>query len=244
MAERSGGKLWPVRNQKHLAALGKSFEPFRNLVEGEPADTGFGSRVSRFTGCTVYAPHGGNVDDPSASVWQHRRNGSAAAVEDGGEVTGKHLVPVFISHIHEKPDVGNPGIVYQYIQMVTGLGNRMEDFLHSIRISNVTWHQCTCANLFNFLSGFFQCVKRAGTVQEDMIALSRESKGDRTSDATGRAGNKCIFLCIFRHNDLQEKCFYALQLRQKSTTSSYKYIFIFIIYWNDWYLKNEMLLFK
>lgn len=35
---------------------------------GEPADTGFGSRVSRFTGCTVYAPHGGNVDDPSASV--------------------------------------------------------------------------------------------------------------------------------------------------------------------------------
>ena len=34
----------------------------------EPADTGFGSRVSRFTGCTVYAPHGGNVDDPSASV--------------------------------------------------------------------------------------------------------------------------------------------------------------------------------
>ncbi len=40
VAERSGGKLWPVRNQKHLAALGKSFEPFRNLVEGEPADTG------------------------------------------------------------------------------------------------------------------------------------------------------------------------------------------------------------
>ena len=68
VAERSGGKLWPVRNQKHLAALGKSFEPFRNLVEGEPADTGFGSRVSRFTRCTVYAPHGGNVDDPSASV--------------------------------------------------------------------------------------------------------------------------------------------------------------------------------
>ena len=24
VAERSGGKLWPVRNQKHLAALGKS----------------------------------------------------------------------------------------------------------------------------------------------------------------------------------------------------------------------------
>lgn len=40
VAERSEGKLWPVRNQKHLAALGKSFEPFRNLVEGEPADTG------------------------------------------------------------------------------------------------------------------------------------------------------------------------------------------------------------
>ena len=30
VAERPGGKLWPVRYQKHLAALGKSFEPFRN----------------------------------------------------------------------------------------------------------------------------------------------------------------------------------------------------------------------
>ena len=40
VAERPGGKLWPVRYQKHLAALGKSFEPFRNLVEGKPADTG------------------------------------------------------------------------------------------------------------------------------------------------------------------------------------------------------------
>lgn len=40
VAERPRGKLWPVRNQEHLAALGKSFEPFRNLVEGESADTG------------------------------------------------------------------------------------------------------------------------------------------------------------------------------------------------------------
>ena len=30
VAERPGGKLWPMRDQKHLAALGKSFEPFRN----------------------------------------------------------------------------------------------------------------------------------------------------------------------------------------------------------------------
>ena len=31
--DSSGGKLWPVRDQKHLAALGKSWEPCRNLVE-------------------------------------------------------------------------------------------------------------------------------------------------------------------------------------------------------------------
>ena len=127
--------------------------------------------------------------------------------------------------------MGNPGIVYQYIQMVTGLGNRMEDFPHSIRISNVTWNQCTCANLFNFLSGFFQCVKRAGTVQEDMIALSRESKAIARPMPREEPVTNAYF-CVYSDIMTPGKMFLCITVEAKSTTSSYKYIFIFIIYWN------------
>ncbi len=78
-------------------------------------------------------PDGGNVDNPSAVILQHKRYGSAAGVKTGVQIYRKDTMPLLGSHVTQQPDVRDACIIYKHIQS----GNMGEDSIDLIFTAHV-----------------------------------------------------------------------------------------------------------
>ena len=76
---------------------------------------GFDSRVSSFTGSTDSSPHGRDIQDPSGFVRDHIFQCFAGAVECRRQIGSQQTIPFVISHVDQKSDMADTGIVDQYI---------------------------------------------------------------------------------------------------------------------------------
>ena len=80
--------------------------------------TSLGSAVGHLGGGPHIAPDRGDIQDMSAPLGQHQRDGMFAGVKAAVQMGGQHSPPLLGCHVLQQAHMGDPGIVYQYVQPV------------------------------------------------------------------------------------------------------------------------------
>lgn len=125
-----------------------------------------------------------------------------------------YLFPLSVGHICQQSDMGNPGIVYQYIQAAAGCVDLAEDMRYVCGAANVAGKQFagTRGGSFDFFLYILQRIHTVSAVQEDMPSFGSEFQSNAFSDSSGGTGDKNIFL---RHKKLlsfYENCYCLLYM--------------------------------
>ena len=106
----------------------------------------------------------------------------------------ENFIPVFTAHILKQSDVGNTGIIYQYIYTSKLFLYLCEQFFAAIHIPHISHIGKTrYLIILNFFFCLHQAVFIADAADGYIIAFPGEFNGNGFSDTTGSAGHKYSF---------------------------------------------------
>lgn len=106
----------------------------------------------------------------------------------------ENFIPVFTAHILKQSDVGNTGIIYQYIYTSKLFLYLCEQFFAAIHISHISHIGKTrYLIILNFFFCLHQAVFIADAADDYIIAFPGKFNGNGFSDTTGSAGHKYSF---------------------------------------------------
>ena len=129
----------------------------------------------------------------------HIGNCQLAAVKYRGKVYVQYFFPVLRRHILEQANVGDPGIVYQYIHTAKLLFDLFKHFLTAAYISHISGiGQAGCLIGFDFFFCLKQSVFIADTADRHIIALFRKFDCNGFPDSTG---SSCYKYSFTRHRN-------------------------------------------
>ena len=73
----------------------------------------------------------------------HVWNCGTAAVEDGRKIRSKNLIPVIVSHVSQKSEPGDTGIVDQNINATTLFFNNLKNLPDFVGVTDISGNCCT-----------------------------------------------------------------------------------------------------